>query len=120
MLQMDDALDEFKAAVKAIKADKATASDKAKVKVLGDLNSLNDTMKKLVDRKIELQKCISEISKVKQYVKAYNDQQHQFIKDIKAIGLNAGKITADTKGKDFALIAKDADALQSLNDLESA
>ena len=60
------------------------------------------------------------MSKIKTDVKKYNDDQHEFMKAIKAVGQDARKISPDTKAKDFATIAEDAEQLQALNDLESS
>jgi hypothetical protein len=120
MLQIEDALTDFKKAYKSIMSDKkAVSSDKLKAKVAGDLNELIDQLEKLASTKKELQKLISEAGKIKDRVKKYNDDQHAMMKDAKDIGTSCGKVSADTKAKDFAAVAKDANSLQALNDLES-
>lgn len=120
MLQIEDALDHFKKAVKNIQADKKAVADAKAKAVVTDLDALNKTLEKLKDRKKKLQDCISEISKIKTDVKNYNDDQHSFMRAIKDIGVAAGKVTPDTKTSDFQTISKDATQLQALNDLESS
>jgi hypothetical protein len=120
MLQIEDALDDFKKAVKNIQADKKVLADAKAKDVVKDLDALNKTLEKLKDRKKKLQDCISEMSKIKADVKDYNDDQHSFMRAIKDIGAAAAKITADTKTSDFQTISKEATQLQALNDLESS
>lgn len=120
MLQIEDALDDFKKANKNITSDKkALASDKMKSKISADLDELISQLETLAKTKKDLQKLISDAGKIKEKVKKYNEDQHAMMKDAKDIGVSCGKITQDTKGKDFAAIAKDAASLQALNDLES-
>jgi hypothetical protein len=120
MLQIEDALDDFKKAVKNIQADKKVLADAKAKDVVKDLDALNKTLEKLKDRKKKLQDCISEMSKIKADVKDYNDDQHSFMRSIKDIGAAAAKVTTDTKTSDFQTISKEATQLQALNDLESS
>jgi len=121
VLQIEDALNDFKKAHKNITSDKkALASDKMKAKVAADLDQLIDQLEKLKTTKKELQKLISDAGKLKERVKKYNDDQHTMMKDAKDVGAACGRIGNDTKGKDFAAVAKDATQLQALNDLESS
>lgn len=120
MLQIEDALVDFKDAHKNITSDKkALAADKMKAKIAADLDQLMDQLAKLAKTKKEIQKLISDARTIKDRVKKYNDDQHAMMKDAKDLGTACGRIADDTKGKDFAAIAKDAASLQALNDLES-
>jgi uncharacterized coiled-coil DUF342 family protein len=120
MLQIEDALNDFKKAVKNIQSDKKVMADAKAKSVVTDLDALNKTLEKLKDRKKKLQDCVSEISRIKEDVKTYNDDQHAFMRAIKDIGAAAAKVTADTNTNDFQTISKEATQLQAINDLESS
>jgi hypothetical protein len=120
MLQIEDALNDFKKAVKNIRADKRVMADTKAKAVVTDLDALNKTLEKLKDRKKKLEDCVMEMSRIKQDVKTYNDDQHAFMRAIKDIGADAAKVTTDTKTHDFQTIVKEATQLQAINDLESS
>jgi hypothetical protein len=121
MLQLDDALDDFKKAQKNINSDKkALAANKDKKAIADDLDKLIKKMDPLVKERTELGTLMKNAKKIKDKLAAYNKEQQAVINQAKSLGVacKAIKPADDTKTKDFASIADDATSLQSLNALE--
>ena len=80
MLQIEDALDDFKKAVKNIQADKKVLADAKAKDVVKNLDALNKTLEKLKDRKKKLQDFHQRDEQDQGGRKDYNDDQHSFMR----------------------------------------
>jgi uncharacterized protein (DUF3084 family) len=121
MLQIDDALDDFRKYQKNITADKkALDASKDKKAVSIELDKVIKKLEPLVKEQDELDKLMKNAAKLKDKLAAFNKEQHAMMAEAKSLAAlcKAIKPADDTKGKDFAAIAADATQLQALNELE--